>query len=382
MKTVGIICEYNPFHNGHKKQFDYIRSTFGADTRIVCAMSGNYVQRGAPALFDKSIRAQAAVLEGADLVLELPVTGALSSAEGFAEKGIQILSQCCDTVCFGTESMQKDDLHVVASALLSPIFAEKLKLNLEKGISFPAARQASLEQMGMSCDGVALPNNLLAIEYCKAILRGEYSLNILPVPREGNYHAQTIEAENPSATSIRHAAITGGNWLEAIPEKAGSIFRHAPLHNLEAGERAILARLRTMSDEEFSILPFGSEGLWRKLMKASRTCASLNEVAESVKSKRYTRSRIDRMILCAFLGLSVDDMAAEIPYVRVLALSEKGRAIIHGKPFFKNCGEPTDAPYWTMENRCGNLYGLFRISGVDEPGIEKKRRIFLYREEN
>ena len=144
METVGIICEYNPFHNGHLRQFQLIREKYGRDSTIICLMSGNFVQRGAPAIIDKSIRAQAAVRAGADLVLELPPTVALSSAEGFAMGGMEILSRCCDVLCFGTESMERDDLVQTAQALLSPAFPPLLKQVLSSGCSFPAARQEAL----------------------------------------------------------------------------------------------------------------------------------------------------------------------------------------------------------------------------------------------
>ena len=141
MKTVGIICEYNPFHLGHKKQFDRIRQEYGPDTAIVCLMSGNFVQRGAPAIFDKSCRARAAIDSGADLVLELPVTYALSSAEGFATGGVKILSGICDTLCFGTENGTAKTLMQTALTLLSPDYFEKL-LPLYEYFSALAGAQA------------------------------------------------------------------------------------------------------------------------------------------------------------------------------------------------------------------------------------------------
>jgi len=122
--TVGIICEYNPLHLGHKKQIDHIRQELGPDTAIVCAMSGNYVQRGSPAIIDKSIRAEAALLSGADLVLELPVTVSLSSAEGFAAGGVRILTPLCDKLCFGAETATRDALMETAAALLTSEFSE------------------------------------------------------------------------------------------------------------------------------------------------------------------------------------------------------------------------------------------------------------------
>ena len=141
MKLIGVICEYNPFHLGHRKQFDRIREAFGQDSAIICLMSGNFVQRGQPAIFDKSLRARAALEFGADLVLELPTPYALSSAEGFAAGGVEILGSFCDYLCFGAESGTEETLMSTAKILLSPEFPEKLREALEEGLSFPAARQ-------------------------------------------------------------------------------------------------------------------------------------------------------------------------------------------------------------------------------------------------
>ena len=155
--TVGIICEYNPLHLGHLKQIRLIREHFGEDTAIVCAMSGDYVQRGMPAIIGKSSRAEAALANGADLVLELPVTAALSSAEGFAAGGVRILSRMCDVLCFGTETADEEMLMQTAQALLSDRFPPLLKEQLALGLSFPAARQAALAQMGLLMV-MAIPN--------------------------------------------------------------------------------------------------------------------------------------------------------------------------------------------------------------------------------
>ena len=203
MKTVGIICEYNPLHLGHQKQIRRIREEFGEDCGIVCVMSGNFVQRGAPAIIDKSLRAKAAVLCGADLVLELPVTCALSSAEGFAAGGVRILSQMCDILCFGAETADRQALLSAAVALLSKEFPPLLRQELEKGLSFPAARTAALEQMGLSFLPLTQPNDILAVEYCKAILAQQSSMDIFPIHRSGSYHAEIADSENPSATAVR-----------------------------------------------------------------------------------------------------------------------------------------------------------------------------------
>ena len=162
MKTVGIVAEYNPFHAGHRKQFDRIRAEFGRETAIVCAMSGNYVQRGAPAVMDKTLRAKAAVACGADLVVELPTTVTLSSAEGFAAGGVGILSKLCDTLCFGAETGEAELLMETARALLSEGFSPLLRRELDGGKSFPAARADALEQMGLSGEILRRPHGSLS----------------------------------------------------------------------------------------------------------------------------------------------------------------------------------------------------------------------------
>ena len=144
MQTCGIICEYNPLHLGHKKQIDLVHAQGGA---VVCLMSGNFVQRGHPAIVDKTLRAKAAMRSGADLVLELPLTRALSSAESFAAGGVEILSKLCDSMCFGAETADADALMHTAALLLSPAFSQHLRTYLDQGLSFPAARAMALDAM-------------------------------------------------------------------------------------------------------------------------------------------------------------------------------------------------------------------------------------------
>ena len=382
--TVGIICEYNPLHLGHRKQIKRIRETFGADTSVVCAMSGNFVQRGAPAIIDKSYRARAAVLSGADLVLELPITVALSSAEGFAAGGVKQLSPMCDILCFGAETADAQLLMDTARALLSDAFPPLLKQHLEEGLSFPAARQAALADMGMDAALLASPNNILAVEYCKAILSQGSTMGIFPILREGSYHAEIADESNPSATAVRNLMLYAHNWRSCVPRKAREVFEEAPLHSTAAGERAILARLRTMTDEEFEALPYGSEGLWRKFMHTSRRENTLEDILAATKSKRYTRTRLDRMMMCAFLGITRETLEMEIPYNRVLAFTDRGRSILKDAKkaeLYLNAGESYPHPYWLLEQRCGDLYGLFATDAPEPPGAEERRRIFYHSEE-
>ena len=376
MKTVGIICEYNPFHNGHKKQIDAIRRELGEDCAIVCLMSGNFVQRGLPAIFHKSLRAQAALLSGADLVLELPITYALSSAEGFAAGGVKILSGFCDALCFGTETGDAKSLTATAKALLSDEFRTALREQLDKGLSFPAARAAALAEHSALLEK---PNDILAVEYCKAILAQGSSMQPMPILRQGDYHDVTADLENPSATSIRNLLQADEAWEAFVPESAAVIFRNAPQYCLSKGERAILARLRCMTDGEFEALPYGSEGLWRKFMHACRSQNSIEGIIAQTKSKRYTRTRIDRMLMCAYLGITKEMLEQPAPYTRVLALNDKGRlalkqARLSGQ--FPHVGEAVDDPYWNLEQRAADLYSLF-CADAPAAGQEAKQRIFF-----
>ena len=377
MKITGIICEYNPLHLGHKKQLDLIRAD-SPDGGIVCLMSGNFVQRGMPAVFSKAVRAEAAVKSGADLVLELPVTAALSSAEGFAAGGVSILSGFCDRLCFGAETASKNALIDAAKALLSADFSAALRQELEKGLSFPAARQNALEHMGIDGVLVSSPNNILAVEYCKAILAQNSNMEPMPILRQGDYHNEIPDTENPSATAVRQAITAGDNWQQFVPTETVSCFENAAVHSLNAGKQAMLYRLRTMTEEEFASLPYGSEGLWRKLMHAARSESTLDNILEATKSKRYTRTRLDRMVMCAFLGITEEMIASPAPYTRVLAFNDRGREIVKKARLsgvFPNIGEKQDHPYQALEDRCGDLYGLFCETGPEAPGSESRLRI-------
>jgi predicted nucleotidyltransferase len=428
MRTVGIICEYNPFHNGHLRQLRLARELAGEDCAIVCLMSGNYVQRGEPAIFPKPLRAEAALRCGADLVLELPLTVALSSAEGFAAGGVSILTALgCDDLCYGIESDDNNIIMSIAKANLDPAFDALLRAELTTGCSYPAARQHALEKLiktetPVGADAhigppsenhqpsiLSNPNDLLAVEYCKAILKQKSRLRPMPVRRTGSYHAEALDPEAPSATALRAAlrsdtfqschceasANTGrGNpyppspdWRTAVPSEVKDLYESAPIHTMQAGERAVLAVLRTLPDAAFQALPFGSEGLWSKFMKNCRSCASVEEIVDATKSKRYTRSRIQRMLLCAFLGLTAADLERHPPYVRVLGFTDRGRAILRTRktrsetesdsgPLLINAGEtPPDPAYYDLETRAADLYTLFSEAPPRPAGEEGRLRV-------
>ena len=374
MKIVGVVCEYNPLHLGHVRQMRAIRDRFGPDCAIVCCMSGNFVQRGHPAIFDKMTRASAALASSADLVIELPLNYALSSAEGFAAGAVSILGKFCDFLSFGAEHPDPDAMMSTAAALHSPEFSGHLRAHLDAGLSFPAARAAALSDMGADAAIVRYPNDILGVEYCKAILSQGSAMAPAPIHRPGSYHAVAPDPENPSATAVRALITKGQDFSPFVP---GGAFRDAVPHSLEFGEKAILAKLRTMTDEEFEAVPFGSEGLWRKLMHESRRQRSLEDIAAAVKTKRYTRTRIDRMVMCAFLGLTKEELSSPAPYARVLGFTEAGRAVLRDArevtPLI-NIGTRTEDPFWQLEQRCADLYALF-AEQPEAPGREAKLRV-------
>jgi predicted nucleotidyltransferase len=280
---------------------------------------------------------------------------------------------------FGAETGEASSLIATAQTLLSSDFSRYLREKLDLGLSFPTARQAALEAMGIDAALLAKPNDILAVEYCKAILNQGSGMEVYPVRRGGDYHDTCADGEDPSATSLRRLIAAGEDWLPFVPAEAAGCFRSAAVHTLEAGERAMLAKLRSMTEEEFSRLPYGSEGLWRKLMHAVRQKATLEEILMAVKSKRYTRTRLDRMAMCAFLGLTAKDLAAPAPYARVLGFNGRGREVLHLArdrfPLY-NVGQRVDHPQWAIEQRCNDLYGLF-AEAIEPAGMEPKRRVII-----
>ena len=376
MKNVGIICEYNPFHNGHARQLRAVREQGGV---CVCLMSGNYVQRGEPAIFDKWTRAKAAALCGADLVLELPVTYALRSAEGFAAGGVEILDRmgCIDGLCFGSET---DDINIImstAKALDKPEFSQNLKKELKAGVSFPTARQLALEAMGEDGSVLETPNAILAVEYCKALLRRNSAIQPLLIHREGDYHGGT-DPDAPSASFLR----TQTDWHGYVPEDALACFAGVPRHSVAAGQRAWLARLRSMEEAEFERLPFGSEGLWRKVLSACRTEPTLEAIVQAAKSKRYTRTRLMRLLLCACLGITEEMLMQPAPYVRVLAVNGRGQRVLRQAkqggelPLLHTGQRAPDCAYAALERRAADLFPLFCETEEFYVNLERKARVF------
>ena len=339
MPVAGIITEYNPLHRGHLLQLECTRALLGPDTAIVCAMSGSFVQRGDFALVRKHARAEAAVRSGADLVLELPLPWAVSSAEGFAEGGVQVLQATglVTHLSFGSECGDAFALRETAAVLDSAEYREELRRRLDAGASYAVCRQAAAEAL-LGKEKAALlaqPNNNLGVEYCRAIARLGGGMEPVTVLRQGAAHDGEAVDGIASASAVR-TLVRQGQREQALalmaPAMAELFCREEAAHRApvlaETCERAVLARLRSMTDEEFAALDEGGEGLANRFRTAARTAATLTELLETAKTKRYAYARLRRMALWAYLGITPGDRPEKVPYLRVLAANERGRVLL------------------------------------------------------
>ena len=338
VKIAGVVAEYNPFHNGHRYQAQKMREN--GVTHTVAVMSGNFVQRGDFAIMSKWQRAQAAVENGIDLVIELPSPYALMSAQGFAESATYILSAlgCVDELYFGCECGDVDAIKRIASAMLTREYEDTLIDEISDGSSYPVACEKSIQKMlgEQYKDELKFPNNLLAVEYVKSLIRLGSEIDPHGIERVGAAHDSDDKNDQfMSASAIRQSLKDQG--VEAIrgyaPCTTADLFSAcASLGKSPCDfarlERAVLAKLRTLSADDLREIPDVSEGLENRIIDTVKVSSTLNELIENIKTKRYTHSRIRRIIIRAFLGLTSQFSALPPPYARILALNERGREII------------------------------------------------------
>ena len=305
MSVFGVICEYNPFHNGHKYLLEQIKSD---NNSVIAVMSGSFTQRGDVAIADKFSRAETAVKYGADLVLELPTVYACAPAETFARGAVQVLrgTGVLDSLCFGSETDDTELLKAAADIFEDERFKTELKANMESGDYYPKAVEKAAETIHSQklAKLLSTPNNILAVEYLRA-LRGT-DIGFKAVKRVGtNHDSNEVSGEYTSASNIRSIIKQGENL-----------------------ERTVLYRMRTMNKDEIAALPDVKEGLENRIYDAVQTSGSLDELLDSVKTKRYTMSRLRRILVYALLGITADLPQTDAPYIRVLAFNKKGAELM------------------------------------------------------
>ncbi|NJD04634.1 MAG: nucleotidyltransferase [Ruminiclostridium sp.] len=353
MSVLGIVSEYNPFHNGHKYHLELSKELCGADS-VVCVMSGNFIQRGEPAIVDKWARTEMALASGADLVIELPVVYAVSSAEFFAYGAVRILDSIgiTDFICFGSEAGSIDELLLIADILNAEPdeYKASLKDFLAGGLSFPAARESALisylEAAGHKSENMSemikSSNNILAIEYIKAIKKIGSKIKPQIIRRIANtYNSDMLGGTISSATAIRKHLLSGAHTdslAAVLPAQSLDILQRefksgrGPVFSAHFSN-IILSALRRMSIEETARLPFIAEGLENRVKTATDNSGSLDELIEGISTRRYTRTRIQRCLFTILTGLKKQELMqfnafGGPQYIRVLGFNSKGRRLL------------------------------------------------------
>ena len=323
MKISAVICEYNPFHKGHKFHMEKTKELTGCDY-VIALMSGNFVQRGEVAVFDKYERAKAAISSGADLVLQLPTPYALSSAEFFAGGAVKILNRLnvITNLSFGSECGDINLIRDTAEKLLSEDIQCRIKENMKSGMPiFKAIENAS--ESGI----LSSPNNILAVEYLKAIIKEKSPIIPVTLKREGDYHSENTDEIFSSATAIR-SIIHEKDYSGLVPKEAYEIFKNHTPRSEKVLENALIYSLRVKKPDDLLKYPDVSEGLENAIINAANKFDTLEDIIMAVKSKRYSYTRIRRIIYNIFLDIDKSLRNSEPEYVKVLDFNEKGREIL------------------------------------------------------
>ncbi len=386
MKISGIICEYNPFHNGHAYQIEQTRRN-GA-THIVAVMSGNFVQRGDIAVLDKFTRSRLAVRSGVDLVIELPVAYCLSPAENFAKGAVYLLESlgCIDEISFGSECGDIDRLVSAMNKSDKILQLESIKMLMKDGYTYPSAISRILKETDTeTADIISEPNNILAIEYLRALQYFKSGIKPFTVKRAGASHdSRETFQEFASASYIRENISSARNFVPEIWADALES-RTTMLKNLE---KIILYRIRTASFEDLFSTNDMTGGLSDRIY--GNQANSLNEFFESVKTKCYTMARIKRIILSLLIGIEKTDASELPPYARIIAFNEKGREILAvtkktkeipvGMSLAKlgrlNC---TARRFAELESRATDIYSL-AFDNISPAGADYREKIVISQE--
>ncbi len=325
MSAVGIIAEFNPLHTGHKRLIDHAH-TIG-DT-VVCAISGNFVQRGDVAILSKYQRAKFALLSGADIVAEMPVLWSMSTAQNFALCGVwQLYNLGCEKIVFGSECGDIAVLKNAADILKSDGFFEKVTEKAKSGVTFAVAREAVAAEMGVDPLLLRGANNNLGIEYILAAKKLNLPIEFHTIKRLGAGHdSNEIDDGFVSSSFIREELFKGniGYTERFMPKEIRGIINDEHIANINRLKNAILYSLRTKTVDDFKNLPDISEGLENKIYFSVRVATSLDELYNAIKTKRYTLARIRRLVLSAFLGFDNQFFMTTPPYVRVLGFDANG----------------------------------------------------------
>lgn len=350
MSVIGIVCEFNPFHNGHKYLIDSVKTE---NDIVVAIMSGNFVQRGEPAIFPKETRVKAALLSGIDIVLELPFVYASASAEFFAFNAVKILSDFgCDKIAFGTENADIESLNKAVDILLKEDFDNEVKKYYNDGVSFPVARQMAFDKFNINCD-ISTPNNILAVEYIKAIRKLNAKIEPITVNRKGaGYNDTDAVDEFASATHIRQLIYNNEAFENYVPNYLLDLY-NAEIENgryvsIEKFDLAAFSILRSKLGDDLTDIANMGEGLDNRIKSAIKNNIQLSKLYDEIKTKRYTHTRIKRAVLSTILDVESSDLEISPPYCRVLGFNIKASGKMG--ELAKNSKKPFVAVYSDIVN--------------------------------
>ncbi|MBO8162385.1 MAG: nucleotidyltransferase [Brevibacillus sp.] len=352
MRTVGLVVEYNPLHNGHQYHFRAAKQAANADA-CVAVMSGNFLQRGEPALVSKWARAEMALHMGIDLVIELPVPFATANAEIFALGAISLLDRLgvVDAVCFGSESGEIGWMRELAKALAvePPVFSERVKAGLSAGLSYPLAyaraAQAYMRRLGYDQVPIDQPNNILGLNYLLALERLGSRMEAVTIKRQkAGYHQETItDQQIASATALRKLLFSQGTELDElapfVPRTTLAVLqrefaaKRGPMH-WERFRHPLFHRLLQLSPDRLAAYHEVEEGVQFRLMEAAKNSSSVQELISRVKTRRFTWNRLQRMLLAVLLDLTKPQiqhfrLKEGAPYARILGFNEKGQQLLN-----------------------------------------------------
>ncbi len=388
MKICGIVAEFNPFHNGHAYLVQKARE-MGA-THVVAVMSGNFVQRGEPAIFDVKTRTEAALKGGVDLIISLPVTRSVARAQDFAGGALEILKGlgCVDMLAFGSERGEIAPLEKAAEILEKKELDALIKVELEKGLTYAVARENAVRIFSQeSADILKYPNNILAVEYISAAKKIRFLPKLVTVKRQGVAHDSTeISGDFAGAKQIRKMVKKGENFAPLVPVKYPDT-EELNIVNTTKFDTAVLYKMRTVTLEDLRKIQDVSEGIENRILSAVQESNSLEELYENAKTKRYPEARIRRIVLQSALGITAEDIALKVPYIRLLGATEKGLEIacalkktatlpvVSKTADFKDLGGRNAQKIFDLEITATDIYSLCREKTL--PCGEEKKFTFI-----
>ena len=320
--AVGIICEYNPFHNGHLYHLNKVKEMF-KDEEIILVLGGNFTQRGEMSIIDKYDKTKIALEYGVNLVIELPYLFCCNSSDFFAKSVIFLEKLKCKYVIFGIENDNVDNLFICAKTQKTKEYNTLVKKYLDKGENYPTSLSLALKDL--TNIKITKPNELLALSYVKEIINNNLNIKPIAIKRTNNYHSEKLESELASATSIRKALKENIDIDKYVPKET---LKYINKNNYDDNFFKLL-KYKIITDRDLSIYNTVDEGIDKRIKKNIDKCKNKEELINSIKTKRYTYGKINRMLLHILTSTTKDDIDTNIKYIKILGFDDKGRKYLN-----------------------------------------------------